>query len=258
MIKPREIQTKAVYRAIAVEARRVGIPFGGHVGPMTELEASEAGATIIDHTWGDAECSYTQSYADLHKLGVSADIARVLKEYGVMGPRKDKGLKRGDPALETCWRRAAEQFRRNGTWFVPTYVATGGNFGPLAFANFQYGVRYLAGTDCGPGSSLLCGVTLHQELQRFVQHGLTPLEALQTATLNPARMWHATDSLGTVAPGKLADLVLLDANPLADIHNTLTIRAVVANGRYFDRAALDHIRATVRATPNRRPEARRP
>jgi hypothetical protein len=138
-----------------------------------------------------------------------------------------------------CWKRAAERFHKNGTWFVPTLVV--GGVGPLALANFQYGVRYLAGTDCGPGMSRLCGVTLHQELQRFVQHGLTPLQALQTATLNPAIMWHATDSLGTVVPGKLADLVLLDANPLADIHNTLTIRAVVANGRYFNRAALDRL-----------------
>jgi imidazolonepropionase-like amidohydrolase len=80
----------------------------------------------------------------------------------------------------------------------------------------------------------------------MVPMGLTPLEALQTATLNPAKFLHATDSLGTVAPGKLADLVLLDANPLADITNTAMIRAVVANGRYFDRAALDGLLAEIR------------
>ena len=60
-------------------------------------------------------------------------------------------------------------------------------------------------------------------------------------------MLHATDSLGTIAPGKLADLVLLDADPLADITNTTTIRAVVANGRYVDRAALDRLLAEVQA-----------
>jgi imidazolonepropionase-like amidohydrolase len=75
---------------------------------------------------------------------------------------------------------------------------------------------------------------------------MTPLEALRTATLNPAKFLHATDSLGTVAPGKLADLVLLDGNPLDDITNTMRIRAVVANGRYFDRAALDQLLAEAR------------
>ena len=67
--------------------------------------------------------------------------------------------------------------------------------------------------------------------------------ALRAATLGPARFLNATDSLGTVAPGKLADLVLLDADPLADIHNTARIRAVVAGGRLFDRDALDALLA---------------
>ena len=84
------------------------------------------------------------------------------------------------------------------------------------------------------------------ELALSVAEGLAPLHALQSATLNPAKMLHGTDSLGTVAPGKLADLVLLDADPLADITNTTTVRAVIANGRYFDRTALDRMMAKVR------------
>jgi imidazolonepropionase-like amidohydrolase len=67
---------------------------------------------------------------------------------------------------------------------------------------------------------------------------LTPLEALQTATLNPARYLGATDSLGTVGAGKVADLVLLDANPLDNISNTQRIAGVVYRGAYRDRAAL--------------------
>jgi hypothetical protein len=90
------------------------------------------------------------------------------------------------------------------------------------------------------------GFTLHVELAAYPAHGVTPLEALQSVTLNPAKWLHASDSLGTVAAGKLADLVLLDADPLADITNTTTIRAVVANGRYFDRAALDQLLADAR------------
>ena len=64
-------------------------------------------------------------------------------------------------------------------------------------------------------------------------------QSLQTATLNPARYFHEERIMGTVEPGKLADLVLLDADPLADIRNTSRIRAVIANGAYLSRAVLD-------------------
>jgi len=97
------------------------------------------------------------------------------------------------------------------------------------------------------------GFALHVELATYAEEGLTPLEALQTATLNPAKAIHGTDSLGTVAPGKLADLVLLDADPLADITNTTAIRAVVANGRYFDRAALDQLLTDAQAKTKKNP-----
>jgi len=112
----------------------------------------------------------------------------------------------------------------------------------------------LAGTDAMGATSydrwwpelVLPGFSLLAEVAIYGAEGLTPLEALRTATLNPAKLFHGTDSLGTVAPGKLADLVLLDADPLTDITNITTIRAVVANGRYFDRAALDQLLAEVR------------
>jgi imidazolonepropionase-like amidohydrolase len=84
---------------------------------------------------------------------------------------------------------------------------------------------------------------LHDELALLVQAGLTPGEALKTATCNPAKFLGMFDRLGTAEKGKLADLVLLDANPLEDIHNTQKIRAVVLNGKYLDRAALDNLLA---------------
>lgn len=77
--------------------------------------------------------------------------------------------------------------------------------------------------------------------------GLTALKALQTATLNPARVLGMTDSLGTVEAGKLADLVLLDADPLENIRNTQRIRAVVADGRLYRHADLDRLLAEVEA-----------
>jgi imidazolonepropionase-like amidohydrolase len=106
------------------------------------------------------------------------------------------------------------------------------------------GVPLLAGSDISPSMTPLPGFLLQQELILLVESaGLTPLEALQTATLNPAKFLEATDSLGSVAVGKLADLVLLDQNPLTDIRNVAAIAAVVSNGQYFDRVTLDSVRA---------------
>ena len=105
------------------------------------------------------------------------------------------------------------------------------------------GVPLLAGTDLG-GPYIYPGFSLHDEIALLVDAGLTPVEALQTATVNPARFLNLTDSLGTVEPGKLADLVLLDANPLENIRNTQKIAAVVLNGRYLDRRALDDLLAS--------------
>ncbi len=105
------------------------------------------------------------------------------------------------------------------------------------------GVPFLAGTDT-PNPCLVPGFSLHEELAELVAAGLTPLEALQAATLGPARFLGMTDSLGTVAPGKLADLVLVGADPTTDIRNTRAIRGVVLGGRYFDRAALDGLLVT--------------
>jgi imidazolonepropionase-like amidohydrolase len=75
-----------------------------------------------------------------------------------------------------------------------------------------------------------------------VKAGMTPLEALQTANYNPARFLGTLSDMGTVDKGKLADLVLLDANPLDDISNTRKIRAVVLAGRYLSRNDLEILR----------------
>jgi len=108
------------------------------------------------------------------------------------------------------------------------------------------GVQMLAGTDC-PNPFVYPGFSLHDELGLLVHSGLTPAEALRTATVNPAIFLGVTDSLGTVARGKVADLVLLDANPLADIANTKRISAVIQGGRLLDRKALDAMLAGARS-----------
>jgi hypothetical protein len=108
------------------------------------------------------------------------------------------------------------------------------------------GVEFLAGTDT-PNPYCFPGFSLHDELALLVQSGLTPMEALKAATINPARFLGMDQTLGTVEPGKIADLVLLDADPLQDITNTQKIRTVVMNGRAFDRKALNELLSEIEA-----------
>jgi cytosine/adenosine deaminase-related metal-dependent hydrolase len=102
------------------------------------------------------------------------------------------------------------------------------------------GVPFMTGTDLG-GAYTFPGFSVHHELELFVQAGFTPMEALQTATRNPAIFLGQSDSSGTVERGKVANLVLLDANPLNDVRNTQRINAVVLNGRLLSRAELDKL-----------------
>ncbi len=115
---------------------------------------------------------------------------------------------------------------------------------------YQAGVPILAGTDtmnpyCFPGFGI------HDELALLVESGLSPLAALQAATRNAAQFVGQLDSRGTIEVGKTADLVLLDKDPLADIHNTRSIQAVVLNGRLFQRAALDAMLAKAQTLASR-------
>ena len=107
------------------------------------------------------------------------------------------------------------------------------------------GVPFLAGTDTPAGVGVTPGISLHLELQRFVAAGFTPLEALQTATINPARFSRKVSNYGSVQSGRIADLVILRANPLEDIANTRTIAGVVADGRYWSQADLETLRARI-------------
>jgi imidazolonepropionase-like amidohydrolase len=100
------------------------------------------------------------------------------------------------------------------------------------------GVSIQAGTDSA-APYIIPGFALHQELALLVKAGLSPMQALQTATKNPADFFGQGKVQGTIEPGKAADLLLLDANPLEDIRNTQGIRALVVRGKLLDRGALD-------------------
>ena len=108
------------------------------------------------------------------------------------------------------------------------------------------GAPIVAGTDTG-NPYTFAGFSLHDELALLVEAGLSPMQALQAATINSARLIGRAAELGTVTVGKLADLVLLDADPVRDVRNTQRINAVVSNGRLWDRPALDRLLREVEA-----------
>jgi len=259
MLRPQE------YFAIADEAKKIGIPFAGHVpNVISAAAASDAGQRSMEHLRNvDVGCSAKE------------DELLASKEWG---PEQKREM-RETYDQKKC-EQLVEKFARNQTWQVPTnalFLADHSQLSSrltdgrskyvpadvrarwqkqlstrqtppeqkqlrltiLAMMN-KAGVPMMSGTDV-PNPLMLPGFTLHEELTDLVQAGFTPAEALKTATYNPAKFMGMLDRLGTVEKGKLADLVLLDANPLEDIHNTQRIRAVVLNGRYLDRTALDKL-----------------
>ncbi|GJM34214.1 MAG: amidohydrolase [Saprospiraceae bacterium] len=108
----------------------------------------------------------------------------------------------------------------------------------------EAGVKLLAGTDMGANPLCFPGISLHNELALLVEAGLTPAEALKTATINPALFLEVEKDYGTVTKGKVADLVILDENPLEDITNTRKIFAVVRNGEVL---SAESIKAELKA-----------
>jgi hypothetical protein len=153
----------------------------------------------------------------------------------------DPRLRYLSSSLRERWEnRRAATFKKLGPAEFDNFRATLRNSLDIVNSMHHAGVQLLAGTDTG---ALDCypGFSLHEELELLVQAGLTPLEALQTATFNPARFLNRTKDMGTVERGKWADLVLLDANPLDDIRNTRRIYAVVCRGRLLLRPDLQRL-----------------
>jgi len=252
-IKVHEHLGRETYFAAAAEARRLGVPFAGHIpsgdlAPLvTAIEASEAGQACIEHL----------NFVPFGEEGLSPDVSAAFRRNGTWV----------DPTLSPYWVRAHQG--APGTEEGPTsrYVAPslkrrwaaqregwakgpGGDFykallrGRMAAVRAlrDAGVPLLAGTDVG-FPSICPGSGLHDELGHLVEAGLTPMEAIRAATSEAARYLGREKELGTVEPGKRADLVLLDADPLADLRHSRRIRAVVLNGRLFDRGELDGLLA---------------
>ena len=272
-IKVQSEVSDEAYRAAAAEAHKQGLPFVGHVPERVRLEETiAAGQKSIEHLMGIFEaCSgqedkFISGKGNLKLVLSSHDeqkcdalIALLAKSQtwqvptlvwqrgGTFLDQRDLKHQPLDKYVPAYWRDVT--WRRFTDEMMPDLLKD-----PLAlrqeyFArNLQMvgtmhcaGAPFMAGTDTAPGVYIMPGFSLHDELANFVEAGFTPMEALQAATSNPAKFLDAESSFGSIEPGKTADLVLLNANPLDDIRNTQKIAAVIANGRLFDRAALDEI-----------------
>ena len=271
--------------AIAEEAKKQEIPFEGHVPDAVRAsEMSEAGMKSFEHLIGIFEGS---SPSEDDFLKGNKTEGRFLATYdparaALLASLLEKNQTWQCPTL--VWERGGNLVDvsdfskdtrvkyvpaswKNKTWkrFIEE-ITHGYGADDLAIRKrfvekelevvgmlHKTGVPFLAGTDTPAGVHIFPGYSLHEELQRFVAAGFTPLEALQTATINPARFFGMEDQLGTVEKGKLADLVMLSANPLEDITNTQKIAGVIVNGRYFYHAELDKMLSRVEAAAHHQP-----
>lgn len=213
-IKVHSALPREAYFALADEAKKQSIPFVGHVPPwITIEEASDAGQASIEHMemLFDRSTPVKGDYA----LQVFARLAKNKTSYTptLVAFRGSTDPANIDPALLAKTPEIASVRKR-----------IFGQFLELVGQMHRAGVNLMAGTDLGV-KWVAPGVSLHDEMALLVDAGLTPMEALQTATVNPARFLGV--SAGTVEPGKIASLVLLDANPLENIRNTTRIHAVI-------------------------------
>jgi imidazolonepropionase-like amidohydrolase len=269
-VKLQSLMTAEAVAAILDQARKSGIPVAGHVPDAVRArDASSAGQKSFEHLIGIFEGSSTREDEFLKggkgpgKFLESFDAARFAELVAILARNRtwqcptlvwERGgslLDARDLAHDPLARYAPASWK-DGTWKRFTDEILKGNADDLATrrrfvekeqelvsAMHRAGVPFLAGTDTAAGVYVFPGFSLHEELELFVSAGFTPREALETATTHPARFLGMEDRLGSVERGKIADLVLLDANPLDDIRNTRKIRAVVANGRLFTRSDLD-------------------
>jgi len=268
--------TREEYFAIIDEAKRQGLPVEGHVpAVITALEATASNQKSLEHLVGiplacssqeeklrprygvakttkerdeitiQAWQSYdpdkcTNLFAEFKKHGTWPVPTLVVdRSFAMMGDPKFRNDDRlryfaGEAREWLFGKKEFADYREADFDREKKYYNISKK---LVAALFAAGIPMLAGTDVG-NPYTFPGFSLHDELALRVESGVSPLAALQSATLNPARFMDAADKYGSVSKGKVADLVLLDGDPLADIHNTTKIVEVFLGGKEFDRLAL--------------------
>jgi len=245
MIKTQSLIPKDAYVALADEAARIGIPFEGHVpNAITGMEAIAANQRSFEHLISVRDTA-TTLIAELARKHVW-QCPTVINSVGTAADFLN------DPGVPFWLRQSVEGWRRAAATRAAESDSTARASAEratrrLALIKRMYDekIPFLAGTDAPQGYDLVPGTSLHRELQLFVRAGLTPLQALQTATLNPAIYFGKRIEWGAIAPGKTADLVVLKGNPLVDIANTRAVAAVVADGRYYSPRELDRLRLRI-------------
>ncbi len=193
-----------------------------------------------------------QSYRRLAATGIAVtptlNMSRIIAWLTEEDHSRDEGLALMGPGLRATydWR-----IERAAGWTAEEIAARRRNY-RLSLTVLPMlrdaGIPILAGTDAGYLNSFnYPGLGLHDELARYVEAGLSPADALRSATVTGPAFMGQADHYGALAAGRVADVLLLDANPLDDIANTRRIHAVVTQGRLLNRAALDELLATARA-----------
>lgn len=263
-IKTHRRMPRDSYFALIDEAKKQGLTLVGHI-PMTVSpeEASDAGQTTIEHTETLFEGTFAsalkgrnlpEAIRQFRAEGAEKLFARFVKNNTVVDPTLvayRTAVEGSDPASPPNPRSRYVALSLKKEWQKVAKPASAEELAGLkeTFAELREvvrqmnrsGVTLVAGSDiAGPR---VPGFSLHDELVLLVEAGLTPMQALQAATLTPARVLNKAKDLGSIETGKIADLVLLDGNPLEDIRNTQRIRAVIVNGKLLDRAALDRLLA---------------
>src|SRR5437773_3881461 len=258
LIKVHDHTPHEAFYAIAKEARHQGLPLAGHVPlGLTVEQVIDAGQGDIEHLsnlqlW--KPCSGGKQYRPdacrpffemLARRGIWQTPTLVaMSEVATLGTPASRvsadELAYASKSLKNGW--AANQRAFSPTPEIIEELRTGAEVGAVVTKDMaDSGVGILAGCDM-----MIAGFCVYDELVAMVRGGMSPLAALRTATLNPARYFGIQQTAGSVAPGKRADLVLLDANPLTDITNLRRITAIVVAGRFLNRKVLDELIAEVK------------
>lgn len=257
-VKVHDRTPRDAYFAIADEAMRLNLPVVGHVPrEVTFEEVADAGQRSIEHLAGFRifrQCSGGEGYRPdlcqaffqwLAQRGIwqTPTLAswRYLMTIGTPASTLDpQQLAYASPSMRSIW--AMNQQVSNLTPERIQNAIASADTAAAAVADMERaGVGILAGCD-----GTIPGFCVHDELSLMVRGGMSPIAAIRTATVNPARFLGLERSLGSVEAGKTADLVLLDGNPLESIENVRRIRAVVVRGTVLDREELDARLAAVR------------